>query len=91
MDNETKNRDDIKRERSLMKKKKDMVETVGSVVDVIIANLELWFKPLLQKIRKLTYTATSQPNIFPPSQNITTTTSSTPTTKLTQQFAADIY
>ena len=45
MDNETKNRDDIKRERSLMKKKKDMVETVGSVVDVIIANLELWFKP----------------------------------------------
>ena len=49
MDNETKNRDDIKRERGLMKKKKDMVETVGSVVDVIIANLELWFKSWLQK------------------------------------------
>ena len=91
MDKLPKHRDDIKRQRSFNKRKKEIIETVGTVADSIIVNPELWFKPEFKKLRKFAYTTSNQPHIYPPPSNITTATPGATIRNLTTQFAADIY
>ena len=85
-------RDEVKRRKILDKKKTEMLDTILNVTTAIREDSSLWTSPDFSALRSFAYEVTSKPSIYPPPIDFdVSTSSSTSTSKLSDNFVSRVY
>ena len=85
-------RDEVKRRKILEKKKKEMLDKISNVNTALREDLSLWISPDFSALWSFTCKVTSKPLIYPPPIDFdVSTSSSTSTSNLLDDFVSRVY